>query len=118
MATASFAPNDLLVGDYPVATRTVTYLAGALYVRGTVLGEITASKKVTTSLSAAGDGSEVPRLVAAYDVDATGGDVVAQAYASGGFDASKMTFGTGHTATTVEAAFRKDGAPLYVRTLA
>ncbi|MGV0909256.1 head decoration protein [Martelella sp. FOR1707] len=118
MATATYAPNDLLVSDVQVITRTVTIASGQTLSRGAVLGEITASEKHILSLAAAEDGSEVPDCVLAFDVDASGGDVEAQAYFGGAFDASKMTFGTGHTAAAVEQAFRRNGAALYVRTLA
>lgn len=118
MATASYAPNDLLVSDVPIATRKMTLISGQNLKRGAVLGEITASSKATLSLSASSDGSQTPSHILAYDVDASAGDVVCDVYAMGAFDASKLIFGTGHTATTVEQAFRRNGAPLFVRTLA
>lgn len=118
MATATFAPNDLLVSDVQVTTRKVTFLSGAVYPRGTVLGEITASKKVKISLTASTDGSEVPSLIAAFDVDATAGDVVGAAYSGGAFDSTKLFIGAGHDAASVEAAFRKASAPMFVRVLA
>lgn len=118
MATATYAPNDLLVSDVQVTTRNVTLVGGATYLRGTVLGEVTASEKHKTSLAAAADGSEVPSLVLAFDVDATAGDVVASAYSGGAFDSTKLIYGAGHDAETVEAAFRQAGAPLFVRVLA
>lgn len=117
MATATASPNDLLVGDVPVVTRNITLISGQNLKRGAVIGNITASDKHTLSLSAAEDGSQVPGLVLAADADATGGDMVVPVYASGAFDSTKLILGTGHTAATVEAAFRKEGAPLYVRTL-
>ena len=117
MATATASPNDLLVSDVPVVTRNITLISGQNLKRGAVLGNITASDKYTLSLSASGDGSQVPALVLAIDGDASGGDLVVAAYAGGAFDASKLILGTGHTAASVEAAFRKEGAPLYVRTL-
>ncbi|WOC15445.1 head decoration protein [Pseudochrobactrum sp. MP213Fo] len=117
MRTEHYMPGDLLVGDYPVAVRAVT-IAGAQGVlkRGTVLGE--AAGKYLLSASASSDGSEVPSLVLAIDVDTTAGDVVKDAYASGGFDAAKLIYGTGHTAASVESAFRKASAPLYLNALA
>ncbi len=117
MGTATFAPNDLLVSDVPVITRNVTIASGQNIKRGTVIGKITASDKYIQSLAAAEDGSQVPSLVAAYDVDATGGDKVAAVYASAAFDSTKLTIGTGHTVASVERAFRDAGAPLYVRVL-
>jgi hypothetical protein len=117
MAEATFSPNDLLVSDVPVVTRNITIASGQDLVRGAVLGRITASDKYVLSAAAAADGSEVPALVLAFDVDASAADVVAAAYASGAFDASKLTLGAGHTAADVEKAFRTAGAPLYVRVL-
>ncbi|EKF43985.1 head decoration protein [Nitratireductor indicus] len=117
MNTATFAPNDLLVSDIPVITRNIT-LTGGAYERGTVLGRITADDKYTISLAASADGSEVPALVLAFDADASGGDIEVAAYASAGLDASKLVFGAGHDADSVEAAFRAAGLPLFVRTLA
>ncbi len=117
MATATASPNDLLVGDVPVVTRNITLISGQNLKRGAVLGNITASDKYTLSLSASSDGSQTPGLVLAADADASGGDMVVPAYASGAFDSTKLILGTGHTAATVEAAFRKEGAPLYVRVL-
>lgn len=117
MATATAAPNDLLVSDVPVITRNITILSGQNLKRGAVIGNITASDKYTLSASAAADGSQTPSLVMAIDADATGGDLVAAAYASGAFDSTKLILGAGHTAASVEAAFRKEGAPLYVRVL-
>lgn len=117
MATATYAPNDLLVSDVPVITRNVTLISGQNLLRGAVLGNITASDKYTLSLTASGDGSQVPGLVLATDANASGGDLVVAAYASGAFDSTKLILGTAHTPATVEAAFRKEGAPLYVRVL-
>lgn len=118
MGTATYAPNDLLVSDVPVIIRHVTIASGQNLERGAVIGQITASDMYILSLAAAEDGSEVPSLVLAYDVDATGGDKVAAVYASAAFDSTKLTIGAGHTVASVERAFRDAGAPLYVRVLA
>ncbi|WEZ84584.1 head decoration protein [Rhizobium sp. 32-5/1] len=117
MATATASPNDLLVSDVPVVTRNITILSGQNLLRGAVLGNITASDKYILSLAGASDGSQVPALVLAIDANASGSDLVSSAYAGGAFDSTKLIYGTGHTAVTVEAAFRKEGAPLYVRVL-
>ncbi|MDX1103908.1 head decoration protein, partial [Sinorhizobium medicae] len=101
MGEATFAPNDLLVSDVPVITRNITIVSGQNLKRGAVLGNITASDKYTLSASAAADGSQTPALVLATDCDASAGDVVAAAYASGAFDPTKLILGAGHTAATV-----------------
>jgi hypothetical protein len=74
--------------------------------RGSVLGRITANGKWTLSLSAAGDGSAVPRGILAYDVPNQGADFTVAIYDQGSFVPEKLTYGTGHTAATVEAAWR------------
>ena len=117
METASFAPNDLIVGDVPVVTRTVTIASGQDLKRGAVLGEITANSKHVLSRAAANDGSEEPAYILAFDVDASGGDVEAQAYFGAAVDAAKLHIGAGHDAASVEQAFRRKGAALFVRRL-
>ncbi|PRX09981.1 UNVERIFIED_ORG: bacteriophage lambda head decoration protein D [Martelella mediterranea] len=117
METASFAPNDLIVGDVQVVTRTVTIASGQDLKRGAVLGEITANSKHTLSQAAADNGSQDPDCILAFDVDASGGDVEAQAYFGAAVDAAKLTFGAGHDAASVEQAFRRKGAALFVRRL-
>lgn len=117
MTTETYDPNGLFAGDFPIVTRKVTLLSGQVQPRGAVLGRITASDKYILSLSGASDGSQVPRLILAEAYDATGADKEVAAYDSGEFNGDKLTYGTGHTAATVEAAFRQNGASIFVRTL-
>lgn len=106
VTSGSYTPGDMLLGGFPVLTRTVTIVSGAgALSRGTVLGKITSGGKYQTSLAAASDGSETPKRVLAADVDATSGDVEAPVYETGILDGSKLTFGTGHDADSVNAAF-------------
>ena len=78
---------------------------------------VAAVDKYKLSLAAALDGSQVPVAVLAIDCDASGGDKSTTAFFSGEFNAAKMTFGTGHTAASAEAAFRKANVPIAIRTL-
>ncbi|SHN18268.1 head decoration protein [Roseibium suaedae] len=117
MATATYQPGGLIAGTYPVGKRTVTITGGA-FEEGTVLGRITASDKYTLSLTASADGSEVPAVILPVAVDASGGDVTGPVNDSGEFDASKLVYGAGHDADTVEASFRQTGKPIYLRKLA
>ena len=116
MKTQDYNPGDLLVGDYPVAVRTVTIAQGQVLKRGTVIGDT--GSAFVLSEAASTDGSETPAGVLAIDVDATAGAVVTRMYASGGFDASKLILGAGHTVDTVEDAWRKLQAPLFTHKLA
>lgn len=118
MTTETIIPGDLLIGDYPVMTVPVTVAAGADLTRGAVLGRVSASGKYALSASAASDGSQTPLLVLAVDAAAASADVAAVAYASAALDSAKLSFGAGHSAATVEAAFRAASAPLYLKTRA
>lgn len=116
MKTQDYNPGDLLVGDYPVAVRTVTIAQGQVLKRGAVIGDT--GSAFVLSEAASTDGSETPAGVMAIDVDATAAAVQTRMYASGGFDASKLILGDGHTVDTVEAAWRKLQAPLFTHKLA
>ncbi len=117
METATYDPNGLIAGDFPVATSNVTILSGQNLTRGAVVGRVTASGKYILSLSAANDGSQTPAGILAIDCHADGADKTAAVYFAGEFNAAKCTIGTGHTAASVEAAFRAAGSPLFLRTL-
>lgn len=99
----TYSPDNLLAGDFPVATEEVTIESGAgALTRGTVLGKKTATSKYWKSASAAGDGSETPTRILAQDVDATAADVVATVYQTGEFSQRAITLGTGHTVASVK----------------
>lgn len=99
--TITDAGTDPVVGE----TFTVTVSAA------------TASGKAKKSATAAVDGSEEPDCILAVAVDATSGDVQAPAYEEGQFAAEMLTYGTGHTATTVEAAFRAKNKAIYLKSI-
>lgn len=115
MATLDYQPGGLIAGDFPVEHRTVTIASGADLARGAVLGRITASDKYVLSASGASDGSQTPVAVLAVAAAAAGADVVAPAYFTGEFAADQLTFGTSHTAATVEASWRQNGRSMFVR---
>lgn len=75
------------------------------------------SGKWKKSTTAAIDGSAVPRSILGEDVDATSSDITAPAFFEGEFAQEKLTYGSGHSATTVEAAFRANNAGLYLRSI-
>lgn len=118
METGTYDPNGLLAGDLPAKDDKITLVSGQNLERGAVLGKITASGKYTLSLAAAADGSEDPAAILAIDCNASAGDKSTKAFFMGEFNKDKLTFGTGHTADTANAAFRAAAAPIFVRTLA
>lgn len=114
---AAFNPTALRAGDFPMISRPVIILSGQNLKRGAVLGVVTASGKYTLSASAASDGSQAPKAILAEDVNAAAGDTVGPAYFTGEFGDLMMTFGTGHTQATVDAAFAASGQPIFIRKL-
>jgi hypothetical protein len=106
----TLTPDPLLAGDVADrVTKMVTITGAAAYVRGTVLGRITASDKYLTSLSAAVDGSQVPKAILAQDADATGADVLAPVYFTGEFNEDYLTLGAAHTLASIRDGLRQMG---------
>lgn len=110
---AAYDPNDIFATDHPVFTLQLTLISGQNVTRGTVLGQITASGKLNKSLSAAGDGSNVPMAIAAEDKDASGGDKNILVYLAGGFKAGRLTLGASHTVSSIRVALAQKGIFLY-----
>lgn len=98
--------DQLIVGTFPVVMDKVTLLAGATYVRGSVLGIITASQKAKLVDKAQADGSQTAYAILAETVDATAADKVAPVYLSGEFNQDKLVFGGTDTAADHKAALR------------
>ena len=98
--------DNLLSGDFPIVTESVTIISGQDLKRGAILGKITASGKYILSASAAGDGSEVPSLVLSKDTDASAGDTIAPTYASGEFNQNQVILGVGHTIASIKAGLK------------
>lgn len=111
--TTQVSYDILRLNDYPIVTRRVTIAAGADLAPGAVLGLITASGKYALSASAAGNGSQTPKAILMTAAAAATADADAIVYLSGTFASDLLTFGAGHTAATVEAAFRAAQAPLF-----
>ena len=108
----TFTPDGIIAGEDDLQTRQITLITGQNLKRGSVLGKITASGKFNLSLSAAGDGSQVPAAILAEDTDASGGDKVTVAYFGGVFDENALTYGTAHTKASVREQLRDYGIKL------
>ncbi len=106
-AEGSFTPDNLIAGCAQTHCIKATIVSGAgARKRGDLLGKVTASGKYKLSLSGASDGSEVPRVILAEDVDATSADKEAMIYLSGEFNSNAITLGTGHTIASVTEGLR------------
>lgn len=101
-----YVPCNLLAGEFPRVERLITIASGQALQKGAVLGKVTADGKYKLSASAANDGSEVPDVILAEDIDASAGDAQAVVYFSGEFNTKALTLGTGHTIESISANLR------------
>ena len=87
----SHSPDNLVVGGV-IQTAEVVVEGAADLVRGSVLGQISASKNYQIAVEGAGDGSETPVVILGQDVTlSAGNDAVATVYLTGQFDAASVT---------------------------
>jgi len=97
---------DRLVIEAGIA-RVVTIASGAGKLRrGSVIGKVTASRKFLLAKKAAADGSAVPEMILADDVDATSGDVQAVAYLTGKYNSNAIHLDESLSVIDVSDAFR------------
>ena len=75
MPNVTTTNNDvagLVVWEPKFRKETITATGAVVWARGTVLGRITASGKLTTYVAGAADGSEVPKFVTTSKITFTG----------------------------------------------
>lgn len=100
---------NIVIDNSKTITDFVTLKEGS-YVGGSILGRVTTDGEYNLSLSGSADGSEIPRAILKNDIEiATGETKVVVVYLAGYFDPTKLTFGTGHTATTTKDGLREKG---------
>jgi hypothetical protein len=102
----TYNPDHLLAGAMPVKTRKVTIGTSQTIVRGHVLGQITSGGNVIVSLSAASDGSQTPRFIAAESITTSGSTAEAIVYEAGDFNEAALTLGASHTIASIREALR------------
>lgn len=110
----AFIPDQLIAGPLQVVTDSVT-ITGGPFVRGTVLGKITASGKYTIALSASADGSQNPCAVLADYADGSAADVISGIYLQAEVNGAALTLGTSITLPAAKAALLTN-ANIYVKT--
>lgn len=101
-----YNPDHLIAGDMPVKARRVTIGTSQTIVRGHVLGQITSGGNVIISLSAASDGSQVPRFIAAESITTGGSTAEAIVYEAGDFNEAALTLGASHTIASIREGLR------------
>lgn len=92
----------------PIPSEVKIKADSGLYVRGTVLGEITAAGHCVIVNSGNADGSEKPYAILSEDIDTTGAasDIVAVAFMAGSYQENALVFGGADTAVTHKAELR------------
>lgn len=108
----TYTPDQLVAGDFPLVTRTVTVAISQTIVRGHLLGRVTATGQYVISLSAASDGSQTPVAIAADAITTAGSTATTGVYETGEFNEAAITFGASHTADSVRAALTARGIHL------
>ena len=107
--------NPLWLPGHEPKFMNYTLVGGAVYVAGSVLGRVTATGKLNLSAAAAGDGSQVPMAILPHDVVAYAADGVTAedkqvAVAVQGYvNETALTFGAGHSVSTVKETLRATG---------
>jgi len=114
MSTQSTTYENLIAGDQrKIVNVKATIKQGQVITRGTLLGKITASGKLTEAVAAHNDGTQNPYAIAAEDVDATAGDVVTTVYTEGEFNDRAVVYSYTSTADDWRAACQATG--IYLR---
>lgn len=112
--TEAYGPDRLIAGLTQLVSETLPLLMGQSLLRGALLGQVTATKKLTLSTSAATDGSQVPYGILADDADSTPNDVLCGVYVKGEFNQNAIIFGAGQTPVNTHDALRDAG--IYLKT--
>ena len=94
---------NIIAGDFPLLTETITIAAGQSLKKGAVLGK-NADGDYVLSVAAAEDGSQKPQRILATDCDATEAAKDSIAYKTGRFKANKLTYGEGNSFQSVKGA--------------
>lgn len=114
MAVLGTSTYDNLVAGEDTITDGGVLIAGQNLERGALLGKITASGKLTLSLSASTDGSEVPFAILNETTDATSADVRCPIILGGQVNSGSIVFGADHTAASTKDGLRDLG--IYLKT--
>ncbi|GJE27954.1 head decoration protein [Methylobacterium organophilum] len=112
--TNTYLPENAILGTMPVYSEPEILASGALYPALTVVGRVTASKKLVKAVKTANDGSQKPVGIVVRDIDASAGDAVGPVYKAGEFDPTKLLIDGSFSTEDVRLAF--EGTPLYLRT--
>jgi hypothetical protein len=99
-STDNYTPDRLFGGSQDVTSDTAILVSGQSILRGSALGKIAASGKLTKCVSTAVDGSQFAMAILAADTDSTAGDKTCPLYLAGEFNDAAVTWGGADTSAT------------------
>ena len=110
MATETYTPNPLAVGDFPHKTHALSLSGEGVIKAGTPIKSADGLAGVV-----AAELADIPTTIAvtAFDVDVSGGAVEAVCYVSGEMSSDAMTLGN-ITVAALNASLRTRGLPLFI----
>lgn len=106
MQSYTYMPDQLIAGDLQLVTDTVDIGGTALLVRGTILGQITATGVYVLSVKTATDGSENPCAVLVDNANPAGSTVRGGVYEMGLFNQNRITFDSSWSVPELKNALR------------
>ncbi|NTZ48393.1 head decoration protein [Lelliottia aquatilis] len=106
MQSYTYVPDQLIAGNLQLVTDTVDIGGANPLVRGTILGQITATGVYVLSVQTATDGSEVPSAVLVDNVTPGGATVRGGIYELGIFNQNRITFDSSWTIPALKTALR------------
>ncbi|MFE8872775.1 head decoration protein [Acetobacter persici] len=106
-STATFVPDQLIAGNLKLVTATVTFSSGNTFVRGQVVGRVTATGDYMPCVQTATDGSQVPCGIVVDTVDASAAAQTGSIYQMGEFNSNYMTFDASWTLDALTQALRQ-----------
>ena len=98
---SSYKHENIIAGNFPLLTETVTIAAGQSLKKGAVLGK-NGDGEYVLSTSAVEDGSQNPVRILATDCTTTDKSKDSIAYRTGRFRATKLQYGEGHSFESVK----------------
>ncbi len=106
MQSYTYVPDQLIAGNLQLVTDTVDIGGADPLVRGTILGQITATGVYVLSVKTATDGSETPCAVLVDNVSPAGATVRGGIYELGIFNQNRITFDSSWTVPELKNALR------------
>ncbi|MFZ5274746.1 head decoration protein [Enterobacter asburiae] len=106
MQSYTYVPDQLIAGNLHLVTDTVDIGGADPLVRGSILGQITATGVYVLSVQTATDGSEVPSAVLVDNVSPGGATVRGGIYELGIFNQNRITFDSSWTLPALKTALR------------